>query len=362
MLLTEAFGGRGGIAKFNRDFLSALTAGGTRGVKVTALPRAIDEPAVAPRGLDYDREAAAGAGAFLRRVVRLMLMRRACDLVICGHINLLPPAWALARLNRARLVLIVHGYEAWQPPRRWLARWLAPRVDHVVAVSRLSAARFVAWSGGGGRACVLPNAVDLDRFTPASRDAALAARYGVGRGPVIMTLGRMDRHERASGVDKGFERLIGLMPRLSARVPGLTCVIAGDGDDRPRLEAMAAALGLGGRVVFTGEVDEADKAALYNLADAFVLPSKGEGFGIVLIEAAACGLAVVGSSRDGSREALLDGVLGRLVDPDDAEALENAIVAALGEPRHRRAAVEAFALTGFSSRVAAWLDQTAPRS
>jgi glycosyltransferase involved in cell wall biosynthesis len=359
MLLTDGFGGQGGIAKFNRDFLGALAAGG--GVDVEALPRAIATPIEPlPAGVNYDGQAARGRLVYLWRVLRLVMARRRFDVVICGHIHLLPPAWLLARMSGARLALVVHGYEAWRPPRRILTRLLARRIDGLIAVSRLSAARFSGWSGTRpDMSFVLANAVDLDRFRPAPRDERLAARYGLGEGPVIMTLGRMAAHERLAGVDKGFDRLIDLMPRLVARVPGLTCMIAGDGDDRPRLEAKAVALGLGRRVIFTGAVAEADKPALYNLADVFVLPSTGEGFGIVLIEAAACGLAVVGSSRDGSREALLDGALGTLVDPDEPAALEGAVIAALASAsgeRKRRAGLEGFAPARFQRRVGEWLE------
>jgi phosphatidylinositol alpha-1,6-mannosyltransferase len=361
MLLSEAFGGQGGIAKFNRDFLRALGAADrARVVHVEALPRAAAGSIEAlPAGVRYDRWAAQGALTYLRRVARLIVRRGGFDAVICGHINLLPFAWCLARVKGARLVLVIHGYEAWTPPRRLLVRHLAARIDGLIAVSRLSAERFCGWTGFPvAKTDVLPNGVDLDRFAPAPRDEALAARYGLPGGPALMTLGRMAAHERRAGVDKGFERLIALMPRLRERVPGLRAVIAGDGDDRPRLEAQAAALGLGDSVIFAGAVDDADKAALYNLADVFVLPSLGEGFGIVLIEAAACGLTVVGSNRDASREALLDGALGRLVDPLDSTALERAIVAALAGAGHRqrRAGVEWFSSVNFERRVGVWLD------
>ena len=87
------------------------------------------------------------------------------------------------------------------------------------------------------------------------------------------------------------------------------------GSDHGRLEAKAAALHVLDRVVFSGFVPEEQKADYYRLADAYVMPSRGEGFGIAFLEALACGLPVLGSKLDGGREALLDGALGLLVDP-----------------------------------------------
>src|SRR5205085_1990385 len=128
---------------------------------------------------------------------------------------------------------------------------------------------------------------------------------------VILTVGRLVAQERC----KGFDEVIEIMPQLVKRFPYIKYLIVGDGSDRSRLEAKAEALGVRDSVVFTGYIPESEKVAHYNLADVYVMPSHGEGFGIVLLEAAACGVPVVGSRGDGSREALLGGRLGSLVDP-----------------------------------------------
>src|SRR5439155_2564410 len=101
------------------------------------------------------------------------------------------------------------------------------------------------------------------------------------------------------------------------KIPNVVYVVCGEGPDRSRLERKAVGLGVRDRVVFTGFIPEALKADYYRLADAYVMPSRGEGFGIVFLEAMACGIPVMGSRLDGSREALLDGELGVLVNPDD---------------------------------------------
>ena len=163
------------------------------------------------------------------------------------------------------------------------------------------------------RAFILPNCVDLSQFQPRDRDLTLAERYGLESSKVIMTMGRLASQERY----KGFDEVIEIMPELLKRFPTVKYLIVGDGPDRPRLESKVAGLGLSNKVIFTGYIPESEKVAHYNLADAYVMPSMGEGFGIVLIEAAACGVSVVGSRVDGDRARHCSTVcLGRLVDPE----------------------------------------------
>jgi glycosyltransferase involved in cell wall biosynthesis len=98
-------------------------------------------------------------------------------------------------------------------------------------------------------------------------------------------------------------------------------------------------------------VAESEKCDLYNIADAYVMPSRGEGFGIVFLEAMACGVPVVGSNIDGSVEALRDGILGIVVDPDNATELRRAILLALNRPKQIPEGLEYFSYPNFEARV-----------
>jgi phosphatidyl-myo-inositol dimannoside synthase len=356
MLLTDGFGGLGGIAKFNRDFLEALDGSGLF-ARVDALPRLILQPITEtiPKFVRYDHKAARGKLAFISRLVGRLLCGDPIDLVICGHIHLLPAAWLLAQLRGARLVLVIHGLEAWTPSHKHkqVARWFAQRVDVLIAVSRYSAERFAKWSGlSMDRAFILPNCVDLQKFRPMARDATLTTRYGLKSNKVILTVGRLACEARY----KGFDPVIEVMPDLISRFANLKYLIVGDGPDRNRLEAKVHSMGLSNHVIFTGYVPESEKPAHYNLADVFAMPSRGEGFGIVLLEAAACGIPVVGSRADGSREALLDGKLGQLVDPGDRSQLIEAIASSLqdGSSRLHDEFIGIFATEKFKARVQAW--------
>jgi glycosyltransferase involved in cell wall biosynthesis len=143
-----------------------------------------------------------------------------------------------------------------------------------------------------------------------------------------MTMGRLAPEEQY----KGFDEIIELLPALALDVPNLSYLIVGSGLDRARLEGKASSLGVGDRVVFAGFVPEEEKADHFRLADAFVMPGRGEGFGIVCLEAMACGVPVVASKADGSREAVLNGRLGIVVDPEDPGEIRSGIHAALSRP------------------------------
>src|SRR5262249_42460106 len=144
MLLTDGFGGFGGISCFNRDFLNALNVS-TMVDRVYALPRVISDTIeeTIPESVVYERRAARGKVSYVLSVFRRAFQQPQSDLVICGHINLLPVAWAMAALTRARLALVIHGYEAWTPTQHRLSNLLVSRIDAFIAVSRYSAERFV---------------------------------------------------------------------------------------------------------------------------------------------------------------------------------------------------------------------------
>jgi asparagine synthase (glutamine-hydrolysing) len=346
-LVADAYGGRGGIALYGRDLLAALCSHPATG-DVVAIPRLVSGPREPlPARLHFDTAAANGRLRYALAVARSVLARKRFDLVVCGHINLLPLACLAAGIAGAPLLLVIYGVDAWTPRRRWLAQLLAPRADAVVAISETTLSAFRQWSGMPPQRCrVLPNAIRLQRYGDGAKKEALLERYGLRGRKVIMTLARLAANERYKGVDEVLE----VMPRLVGEVPGLVYLVAGEGSDRPRLQAKASELGLNGHVVFAGYVPEEEKADHYRLADAFVMPSSGEGFGFVFLEALACGTPVVASRTDGGREALRDGMLGRLVDPSNAEELAHAICQSIAAPRGIPRGLEHFEFARFERR------------
>jgi glycosyltransferase involved in cell wall biosynthesis len=218
----------------------------------------------------------------------------------------------------------------------------------IIAVSRHTMERVRGWTGlPESRFHILPNCVDLTAFMPLPRNEDLAQRLGIAGRRALLTVGRLVGKERY----KGFDEVLGVLPELTREIPDLVYVIVGDGDDRSRLEDRARVLGVADRVVFAGFVSEAEKIDLYNLASVYVMPSRGEGFGIVYLEAMACGVPTIGSELDGSRDALRNGLLGQLVDPRDPQQIVRAIRAGLLTPRGRPQGIEYFSVQAYRDRV-----------
>jgi phosphatidyl-myo-inositol dimannoside synthase len=349
-LVTDAYGGTGGIALYNRDVLAAL-AEDPETAKITCLPRVISAPLEpVPDKVFFDPAAAGGLSSYFGALWRVLRSGVKFDLIYCAHVNLIPVARLLSMLLGVRWVLCLYGVEAWQPiPRLWPRRG-ARTADAVFSISKVTLDRFRSWCPVEEKRChLIPNAIDASQFAILPKDPDLLSRFGLKGRPAIMTLGRLDPLERA----KGFDHVIGVLPELRQTIPDLAYLIVGSGGDKGRLEALAASLGVAEAVIFAGFVSEADKPRYYALADAYVMPSRMEGFGFVFLEALACGLPVVASSTDGGREAVREGKFGRIVDPEDPAALAEAVLWALKQPRQIPNGLDYFSFANFSIRMRA---------
>lgn len=166
---------------------------------------------------------------------------------------------------------------------------------------------------------VIRNGVDTDLYTPAA-DGRRAEK------PTALYLGRLKRY-------KGVDDLIRAVALLDGS--DLELQIAGDGDDRSRLESLGENLGIGDRLHFLGFVDETRKLELFRKAWLHVLPSSKEGWGMTNLEAAACGTPSVASDSPGLRESVRDGETGVLVPHGDVEALADAIARLVADDEKR---------------------------
>lgn len=175
---------------------------------------------------------------------------------------------------------------------------------------------------------------DPGAFQPV--DAAfLRARYGLGDAPMIVSLGRMVAR-------KNLRMLIEALPAVRSAVPGARLLLGGTGPEREALIARAAALSLSDVVLFPGRIADGEMAAHYSLGNVFALaslesPKDVEGFGIVYLEAGACGVPVVGGRAGGVPDAVAEGETGLLIDPQSRQELEKALIGILQDPEKGKA-------------------------
>lgn len=343
-LVSDAFGGKGGIAQYNRDLLTAVASWGA-GTQVLVLPRLGQaEPSMLPPGVR--QVAPKGKVRFAIAALHAALTQGPFDVVFCGHVNLVQLGALVARLLRVPLWLQLHGREAWEPLSA-LQRQAAERASLISVVSRYTRRRFLATSRiERWRVRVVPNTVRAD-FAPGPKSQDVLDRHGLRGRTVLLTVGRIVAAERG----KGHDRIIEALPELLETLPDLVYLIVGEGDDRPRLEALARQAGIERQVVFAGAVDDAKLPDYYRAADGFVMPSVQEGFGIVFLEAAASGLKVIGGNEDGTPDALADGACGQLIDPRDRAQLVAAIKAAVNGGPPDLAAVDRYRFANFAAQV-----------
>jgi glycosyltransferase involved in cell wall biosynthesis len=219
----------------------------------------------------------------------------------------------------------IHSFSFFSTPlHRWRYRWiLGPLARRFFPVSRALADFLVRTCGlPPSRVRVIPNGIDTAGFAHTGSPPLRS-----GDGPTVGVLTRLDAR-------KGLPYLIEAVGQLRRDLPGIRLLIGGDGEERPALERHVGRLDLAGRVAFTGAVPE--PARFYRDLDLFVLPSLDEAFGLVLLEAMAAGLPVVGTRVGGVPEILEDGSQGLLVSPADSRALAEAILALWRDPERRR--------------------------
>jgi phosphatidyl-myo-inositol dimannoside synthase len=344
-LTTDSYGGHGGIAHHNRCLIEAMAAMPEVG-EIVVVPRVLRfAPGAMPDKVRFLSAAAGKKRNFIKALAGLVSTE--IDLVICGHVHLLPLAAPFALLKRAPLVMQAYGIEVWQAPPTLSRLWLRC-VATVWSISTVTTGRMNVWAKRPlSTYTLIPCAIHVGEYGIRARRPELVDQYNLAGRTVIMTLARLAGYERYKGIDEVLE----VMPELVSQDPTLTYLVVGDGDDQARLEAKARELSLSDRVIFTGFVEEQRKADHLRLADAFVLPGRGEGFGIVYLEAMACGVPVVGSQLDGSREALRDGELGELADPSDLSSVRSCILKALAKPKTVPAGLSYYDWPHFSDRV-----------
>jgi phosphatidylinositol alpha-1,6-mannosyltransferase len=224
-----------------------------------------------------------------------------------------------------------------------LVRRLEPKVfqqaEKIFPVSEYTRKAVLrAAPGNEDKAITVNNGVNAEMFRRAAPSSSLQAKYQPHGERILLTVTRLHPY-------KGVDRMLESLPEILRSVPGVRYLVVGVGPDLPRLQEMTARLGLEARVSFLGRLTLPEILELYSLADLFVLLSREElpdveGFGLVFLEAAACGLPSVGGRSGGIPEAVDEGKSGWLVDPSNPREIAATIIDVLQSPEKLERASE----------------------
>lgn len=320
LLLTPKLNGHDGISMVSRTALSAIQkSGNSRLFEVRSLAAEKFTPEQLVSGC-LCRSAFNSKFRYVEWSLQALLGGTRFDIIIAMHIHLAPTA-LVQTMAGSRLAIFLHGIEAWKPLTRF--ENLAIRhASYVLANSQYTAERFKQTN---------PQHKDSDIQVCPLGVPALESRANGRDGHYALIVGRMVRQ----GEYKGHDLLLELWGEIQKHSPGFRLLVAGEGESRPRLEQKAKSLGLQDNVKFLGLVDDRRLLELYQNCSFFIMPSTGEGFGLVFLEAMRARKACIAGIGAAS-EVVEDGVSGFVVNPESRREVLEAVLQLICDPERAR--------------------------
>jgi phosphatidyl-myo-inositol dimannoside synthase len=247
------------------------------------------------------------------------------DVCLLGHFELTAALgiWLLNRLFKTPYIILSHGNDLRRTGTTWIDRMAIKCIINNAALMLGNSnytAELIRQKGYKGLVAVLTPGVETGEFIPNLSTSAVRTKYELNNQRILFTTSRLIKNKNIEGVLRA-------MPQVIKKRPDLLYLVAGDGEFRKELEELSTALNIGKHVKFIGHIDNDQLPALYCASDVFVLPSFIETFGIVYIEAGACGKPVIGGKIGGVSDAVIDNETGVLIkDPSNAREISDAIL------------------------------------
>jgi phosphatidylinositol alpha-1,6-mannosyltransferase len=253
--------------------------------------------------------------------------------ILCGHVYVAPVAYLIKKLVGIPFCSWIYALELTDKKKMAFLDFILRSASCLIVISEFTKGLLSAYGFDSKKIEIIHPTVDAERFKPIYKDSkALKWFYERVKGKkTILTVSRLDRLSRYKGIDN----LIEALPRIKSKIPEILYVIVGSGNDKQYLEELARENGVSGNVFFMGDVSQELLPYIYNSVDIFVLISREEqygdfygceGFGIVLVEAQACGKPVIGGRSGGIPETMKEGVTGLLVNPNRLQKISEAVV------------------------------------
>ena len=324
----------------------------------------------------------AGMSGYIKAVRNLWALARENNIDQVHAGRCLPEGWLAWLLKQRRgtpYICYVHGEEVKLPAPgethgvmssrqlRYITRNVMNDASFLIANSHNTERILLdEWEVPPERIRLLYPGADCQRFVPAPRDLEVRRELGWGNRPVVLTVGRLQKR-------KGHDRLIRALPQIRRLVPNVLYAIVGTGDQEDSLKQLVAELGLDESVLFHDEIADETMLRCYQQCDLFVLPNRQigsdiEGFGMVLVEAQACGKPVIAGASGGTAETMQIPQTGRVIPCEESGPLAELVTSWLLDPALRKQmgdAARTWASTHFDwaslSQQAAGIFQSAPK-
>lgn len=339
LALIPGIGGEGGIERYNQELVAGFLKN-DRVCNITLISR--NKPQNCPYSVIYSSK----KFMFVLQALWHAVFDKP-DFIFCAHINFMPLAVVLAKFCAVPIWLQVHGIDVWKNKNKFVLL-AAKQAAMVTSVSRHTRQQFCSKVGfPDSQVKILPNTFS-ENFAQQKITQWPKTAFHAEDVIYLLTVGRMPTSERY----KGHDQVLKILAKIIENYPNLQYWVVGDGADRTRLEKKAENLGVAKQVIFFGKLDDEKLKAIYQQAHLFVMPSADEGFGIVFLEAAMQGLPSIAGNKDGSVDALQEGALGLLVDPQDEQALLDAVLLMLrGQWQGDLSRVQIYSQANFSKQL-----------
>jgi len=315
----------GGIEKYNQNLLKSILESGYS-VKVISRNDTKDKfnnaSLISYGHIKYD--------IFKKIIFSLRIFWEAfCfhpDIIICGHINFSPLCYMISRFINIKYIVLTHGIDVWHVNNKLKIKGLK-EARLIATVSNFTKNKIIKQIPEvKNKIKLLPNTIDGSIFYPEPKPTYLMKRHGLKENnKIILTVARLKRTEKY----KGYYKILDILPNIAREISGIKYILIGSGDDLENIQKYVKKKNLEKIVILTGYIPDSELSDYYNLCDVFVMPSKKEGFGIVFLEALACGKPVIAGNKDGSVDAVLNGELGILVNPDDEDDIAKELIKVL---------------------------------
>jgi len=324
-LYLSAFENVGGIQNFNKSFIKALSD--------IRINNNLDIYCISLHDLLPDNKYIEGInftgcdGWKIKFLIHSLLKSYNADKVVIGHINLAPILLLIKILLFRYLILIVHGIEVWNK-LSYIKKLSLKKTDTILSVSEFTKNKLLTTHNlNSSKISIFPNTIDPYFDIPPNfeKPDSLKRKFNLrNNDKVLLTVSRLSSQE----MYKGYDKVIEILPDVIKEIPDIKYLIVGKGDpdEIDRINTLINKLRLENHVFLLGYVPNDQLVQYYLLCDLFILPSKGEGFGIVLLEAMICGKNIITGNVDACKELVGNAGYGILADPENNEDIKEKII------------------------------------